>query len=307
MDSRSEYAVRMHRVQEYIDQHLDEALELTTLAGVAHFSAFHFHRLFAAWMGETLGEYLRRRRLEQAALRLVAQPRLSVLDVALSVGFGSAEAFTRAFKARFGLSATAWRRRQREQHAKSSNPDQVNSNLDQATHRLPTHDEPPTNEIEEFIMKVTLVDRHPASIVYLRHMGPYGEPIGRFWQQQVYPWMVTNNLLGAARYGISHDDPNITSPHQLRYDAGVEVASEFKVTAPAFKTTLPGGKYASAEFKGTSGQIADSWKAVLRDWLPSSGLQLDSRPLFEYYPPVSGYDPASGVFDCQICIPVIPL
>ena len=71
-----------------------------TLAEVAHFSPFHFHRLFSAWMGETLGDYLRRRRVEVAAMRLVAQPRVTVLQTALSVGFGSAEAFTRAFKAR---------------------------------------------------------------------------------------------------------------------------------------------------------------------------------------------------------------
>ena len=78
----------MHGVLEHIDRHLDESLELATLADVAHFSSFHFHRLFSAWMGETLGDYLRRRRLEVAALRLVAQPRVPVLNVALSVGFG---------------------------------------------------------------------------------------------------------------------------------------------------------------------------------------------------------------------------
>ena len=92
----------MHRVLEHIDRHLDERLELESLAQVANFSSFHFHRLFAAWMDETLGEYLRRRRIEVGALRLVTQPRLPVLQVALSVGFASAEAFARAFKVRFG-------------------------------------------------------------------------------------------------------------------------------------------------------------------------------------------------------------
>ena len=101
----------MHGVLEHIDRHLDESLELATLAEVAHFSSFHFHRLFSAWMGETLGDYLRRRRLEVAALRLVAQPRVPVMNVALSVGFGSAEAFARAFKTRFGCTATTRRRR----------------------------------------------------------------------------------------------------------------------------------------------------------------------------------------------------
>src|SRR5215510_9697578 len=117
----------MHRVVEVIDQRLDQPLDLTSLAAVAHFSPYHFHRVFAAWMGETLGDYLRRRRVEQAASRLSAQPRLSVLQVALSVGFGSGEAFSRAFKARFGCSPTAWRGRRAER-----NFDQVVGNGDQA-------------------------------------------------------------------------------------------------------------------------------------------------------------------------------
>ena len=58
----------MHRVVEHIDKHLDQPLDLGTLAEVAHFSPFHFHRLFAAWMGETLGDYLRRRKIEVAAI-----------------------------------------------------------------------------------------------------------------------------------------------------------------------------------------------------------------------------------------------
>src|SRR3979411_2028971 len=94
-DSRSEYARRMHRVLEHIDRHLDESLELETLSRVANFSSFHFHRLFGAWMGETLGEYLRRRRLEVGALRLETQPRVPVLPVALSVGVGPGRGLSR--------------------------------------------------------------------------------------------------------------------------------------------------------------------------------------------------------------------
>src|SRR5262245_20670491 len=101
----------MHRVFEAIDQRIDQPLDLASLASMAHFSPYHFHRVFAAWAGETLGDYLRRRRVEQAASRLAAQPKLSVLQVALSVGFGSGEAFARAFKARFGCSPSAWRSR----------------------------------------------------------------------------------------------------------------------------------------------------------------------------------------------------
>ncbi|WP_257572152.1 AraC family transcriptional regulator [Janthinobacterium sp. UMAB-60] len=65
---RAEYARRMNAVLDHIDRHLDTPLDLAQLADVAHFSRFHFHRVFAAWMGETLGDYARRRRLETAAL-----------------------------------------------------------------------------------------------------------------------------------------------------------------------------------------------------------------------------------------------
>ena len=47
--------------------------------------------------------------------------------------------------------------------------------------------------------------------------------------------------------------------------------------------------------------------ALLRDWLPGSGLQLDARPLFEYYAPEMTMDPKTGAFECDICIPVTKL
>lgn len=216
-DSRSEYESRMHRVLAHIDQHLDEQLDLATLAGVAHFSPFHFHRLFSAWMGETFGDYLRRRRVEVAAMRLAAQPRTRILNVALSVGFGSAEAFARAFKSRFGCSPTAWRKQQSSQRFTNSNSGQVNSKSGQALEAPFAEHEVSRSLNKEIIMKVTLIDRQPATVAYLRHLGPYGEPIARFWQEVYVPWAVMNKL-GAdhARYGISHDDPSITAPEQCR-------------------------------------------------------------------------------------------
>lgn len=306
-DNRTEYATRMHRVLEYVDQHLDQPLDLETLAEVAHFSPFHFHRLFSAWMGETLGDYLRRRRIELAAMRLVVQPRVPVLQVALAVGFGSAEAFARAFKTRFGYSPTLWRAQQAGQRRPNSNPDQVNRKLDQAPAAVLSNHGTSFNPVMEVTMNVKLIDRQPVTVAYLRHLGPYGAPILQFWQDTVYPWLATSDLLGQPRYGISHDDPGVTTPDKLRYDAGVEVTPQFVPSGKAFKTTLPGGKYAVLDFKGSVAEVGAAWTALLRDWLPSSGLQLDARPCFEYYPQDAGYDPKSGVFECKICIPVTAL
>ena len=291
-ESRLEYVARMHRVVEYIDRELDQQLELGTLAKVANFSSFHFHRLFTAWIGETLGDYVRRRRLEMAALRLVAQPRLAVLQVALSVGFGSTEAFARAFKNRFGFTPTAWREMQ------VSNRDQLKSKLDQAAAPAKGN---------HGSMKVSVVDRQPTRVAYLRYVGPYGKPVSDFWMTKVDPWMETNGLHGRPRYGISHDDPGITAPEKLRYDAAVEVPENFAGAGDHQLTVIPGGRYAIGKFKGNEKDVGEAWDWLLRDWLPGSGMQLDSRPFFEHYPLEATYDPKTGEFECEICIPVIPL
>src|SRR6267378_4060504 len=291
-DSRSEYVARMHRVLEHIDRELDQPLELETLARVANFSPFHFHRLFTAWTGETLGEYVRRRRLEVAAQRLIAQPRLAVLQVALSVGFGSTEAFARAFKTRFGSTPTGWRDSQRRKR------DQSKSKHDQARALTPANDGD---------MKVTIVERQPTTVAYLRHVGPYGKQVSDFWITKVAPWMETNGLFGKPRYGISLDDPGIAAPETLRYDAAVEVPKDFAGAGDYQMTVIPGGKYAVGKFKGTDKEVGEAWAWLLRDWLPESGMQLDSRPFLEHYPGSAGYDQKTGQFECEICIPVTPL
>src|SRR5690349_13073776 len=146
----------MHAVIEYIDRHLDENLDLATLADVAHFSAFHFHRLFRALQGEPLGDYVRRRRLELAAVRLRSQADVPVLSIALGVGFGSAEAFTRAFSARFGLSPTAWRK---------SKPRQVTRKPDQE--RRAVRAKNGVSRKQETAMQVKLMNRDPVPVAYL--------------------------------------------------------------------------------------------------------------------------------------------
>jgi AraC family transcriptional regulator len=306
--ARAEHMQRIHRVLAHIDAHLDRPLDLNALAGVAHFSPFHFHRVFAAWTGETLGDYLRRRRLEVAAQRLLAQPQLQVLELALAVGFGSAEAFSRAFRQRFGCTPSAWRagagRRRFDQVLRKA--DQVDRNGDPARRAGSTEHGRSDNPMEP-PMQVKLIERQPVQIAYLRYTGPYGDGVARFWQQNFYPWVATHGLLSAPRYGISHDDPSITAPEKCRYDAGVEVPADFVPTRPGLLTTLPGGRYASARYQGTAARIAAAWASVLRDWLPDTGLQLDARPCFEFYPPGSSYDAQTGEFDCEIVIPVAPL
>src|SRR5580692_2939940 len=104
-----DYQGRILRVLTHIQEHLDESLDLEELARVACFSSFHFHRIFAAMTGETIADHVRRLRLERAALELRAGGK-PVIQVALDAGYEAHEAFTRAFKAAYGVSPTEFRR-----------------------------------------------------------------------------------------------------------------------------------------------------------------------------------------------------
>lgn len=309
--NRHEYDRRMHQVLNYIDEHLDEAIDLPKLAAVAHFSSFHFHRLFAALIGETLGDYVRRRRIEVAAMRLVVQPRTRILNIALSVGFGSAEAFTRAFKNRFGCSPSAWRTQQLLARHTNSNLSQTNSKHSQALHAdFAEHAVSGKHRAKtmENSMKVSLIKREPAHVAYFRHLGEYGAPIARFWQETYVPWAVMNKLgPDHARYGIAYDDPSITAPKQCRYDACAEVSADFVAAGGAIKKIIPGGLYAVFQFEGNVQEVGQAWEKLLRDWLPASGYQLDARPCFEYYPKGANTNCKAEEFRCDICVPVTPL
>ena len=153
-------------------------------------------------------------------------------------------------------------------------------------------------------MKVKVIDRKPVNVTYLRHVGPYGKPLAEFWQRCVYPWMLANDQLGQPRYGISLDDPMITAPDKCRYDAAVEVRGKIKVPGDSQTRSIPGGQYAVTAFLGTVDEIGGVWEAMLRQWLPGSGMQLDARPFLEYYSPDATFDSGTGIFSCDIAIPV---
>ncbi|NJP32989.1 AraC family transcriptional regulator [Micromonospora thermarum] len=93
---------RLNQVMDHIERHLDEPVDVAALARIAATSEYHLRRLFSALAGIGLSEYVRRRRLTVAAAEVVAGER-SLLDIAVRHGYGSAEAFARAFQAVHGV------------------------------------------------------------------------------------------------------------------------------------------------------------------------------------------------------------
>ncbi|WP_404286405.1 helix-turn-helix domain-containing protein [Glutamicibacter arilaitensis] len=93
---------------EAIEEDLTQPVDVMGLARTALTSEYHFRRMFASLAGLPISEYIRRRRLTAATAEIVAGD--SVLNVAVRYGYGSGEAFNRAFKALHGLTPSQARR-----------------------------------------------------------------------------------------------------------------------------------------------------------------------------------------------------
>ena len=95
-----EYKEMIKKAIEYIENHLHEELTTERVAFHGAVSMYHFHRIFQSYIGMSVTDYVRKRRLTHAAQALVSTER-AVIDIAVQNGFSSQEAFTRAFKRMF--------------------------------------------------------------------------------------------------------------------------------------------------------------------------------------------------------------
>ncbi len=96
-----EQVLAVQRMQDYIEENLDQKITLSDLAQVSHFSPWYSYRLFRDHLAVTPAEYIRKLRLSRAALCL-RDENCRITDVAFALGFGSVDGFTRAFFRAFG-------------------------------------------------------------------------------------------------------------------------------------------------------------------------------------------------------------
>ena len=81
--SRREYIGRINKAMDFIESNLGRTLFLDEIAHAAHFSPFHFHRIFTALTGETVNQYVKRIRIEKAASMLINNPEWPVTEIAI--------------------------------------------------------------------------------------------------------------------------------------------------------------------------------------------------------------------------------
>ncbi len=237
---RREYVGRINRVVDYIEENIDAELTLETLAKVANFSRFHFHRIFSALVGETLNGFVRRLRLEAAASMLIAHPKETITQITLACGFSSSAGFARAFSAHFGMTASAFRQRRGRCPAAGLNNSKIGkteSKTGKDSGPSPYYiDERNINSKGRFEMTVEVKEMPEMHVAYYRHVGSYSGVAEAF--DKLMRWAGPRGLLQFPKtrmLGVYHDDPEITDPSRLRSSAcitvpeGTEVAGEIGV------------------------------------------------------------------------------
>ena len=271
---------RMEQVLDFVDEHLAGDLGLERLASRAAISPFHFHRLFHAWTGETVKEFVRRRRLEMAAGRLRHCRDERVTDVSLACGFASSEAFARAFREHFGMTPTQWR------------------GGGWVSWRVSAND-----SWAEVPYRVD-VKRHEAiDVLYLRERGDYAHSARPLWTRFLQ-WTAALDVAGQPLLSMGIDDPAITPPDRCRLDACVQVPAGW--TDPGLRPlrrTVPGGVFATLHYAGPARHIGRGWDALLNGWLPQSAYTLGDGPFSERYDAAQSL-PVDDVVVCELRMPV---
>ena len=289
-----DYAQRILRVLLHIQQHLDEPLTLDELAELAHFSRFHFHRVFRGMVGEPVKEHVRRLRLERAARQLESVNE-QVLQIALRAGYESHEAFTRAFRARFGVSPTEFREGRREARAPKSGV--VFAGPGEELNFEALHE-------EANAMDARIESRDALRVAFIRHTGPY-EEVGGTWGQ-LCAFAGPRGLLGPSTvmFGASYDDPEVTPADKIRYDACIVVPDSVEAEGSVGVQEIRGGDYAVTTLRGPYSGLAGIYATLLGQWLPAQGREPDpDAPCLEFYKNDPNETPPEQL-ETEVCVPL---
>jgi len=261
----------------------DNALSLERIARHCQVSPFHLTRAFAAATGMSLMRYVRARRLSIAAQQLSAGAD-DILSVALDAGYGSHEAFTRAFREQFGV--TPEQARAAGDH--SALP------LVEAISMTGTSDitlDPPRFETRGPRLLAGLVQRHDCQT-------PEGIP--RQWQR-LGPFLERGipGQVGPTAYGVCY---NFDRDGAFDYLCGVEIDGHRDVPPELVTLRLAPQRYAAFTHAGHVVEIRSTIDAAWNKWLPTSGEQAVEAPFLEVYG--RQFDPMTGLGGFEIWLPI---
>lgn len=266
--TKQSYQQRLERVVRYIDQNLDQDLEVNQLAEVAYFSPYHFHRIYREMMGEAVNATVRRYRLHHAARALISSEQ-PISTISKKARYGSVEAFGRAFAKAYSFTPAQYRKKRR------------------AHHFFDTEHALPSRQLEEKTMfTIEMMDLPEKRLISLPHAGDYMQ-IGHKFDQL----LMQAGTLGLMKedtpiIGLYYGDPQSIPVEELRSAAcvGIDESDFSKIQSGSYvEQVIPKGQYATLLFKGPYPEISSAYSWMFGEWLPSSGLHAGDFPAMEEY------------------------
>ncbi|SEL67674.1 transcriptional regulator, AraC family [Pseudoxanthomonas sp. GM95] len=266
--SQHDYQQRIARVLTRVEQAVDageELPDLAKLAALSHFSPYHFHRIYRALTGETLGRSLGRLRLARA-LHLLADEGRSITEVALAAGYGSSQGFARVLRDALDTTPSALREDGKALAAARTRLLQPAAIAD--------HSEAP--------LQVSVVSLEPFEVIALRTVGQYDD-LDQVYTR-LFDWVAQAGFLDRldGLFGIAGNDLRDTPPAEVVFTSALGVPGVVP-PAPMQQLKLEGGRYASLRHIGSFLGLEDSTDRLLAQWLPDSGEALRDAPILYAY------------------------
>ncbi len=274
-------------------------------------------------VGEPLGSYINRLRLEKAAAQINGAEGRPITDVAMDLGFSSSAVFSRSFKRHFGTSPLSWRNGDWQEYSKKcklqSNRYQSLGKYREATTLESGYDSyikrhwrvTMNNETGSLDYNVEVKELPAKKAAYIRHTGPYAGD-GKLFETlfgKLMRWAGSRNLFipgETETFTIYHDSPEITEEEKLRISICMTVPEGTEASGEIGMMDIPAGTYAVATFHIDMEQYGDAWNSLFAGWLPESGYQCDEGACYEQYLNDPGKDP-EGKHLIAIHLPVKPL
>ena len=270
---KKDYYRRIERAVNFIEENLMEELTVEMISEKAYFSKYHFIRVFTAMTGETVGDYLRRRRISRSSKQLIDSDR-SILDIAFDYQFESQEAYTRSFKKVYHTSPGKYRKLNKNQIAYGR------SRL--TIERL--------NHLKSNVtMQPRIVEIGKKKLIGMSVMTSLAKNnIPQLWNDFMPRIKEIANNVDSGFYEVHPFDPefkmeNFTEDMEFEKWAAVEVDGIGTIPNGLRSITIEGGKYAVFEHKGTMDNIQMSFDYAYGTWLPNSGYEMDRIADFERY------------------------
>lgn len=275
----NDYENRLLRVLDYIHNNPAGDLSLDQLADVAALSRFHFHRVFAAIMGETAANAVRRMRLHRAAVALV-QGNQPIADIARDVGYPNLASFSRAFSDAYLARPAAFRNR-----------GELRPDLPSFPQKGP--------------LMFPVITRQDTArrLACTPHKGPYPEISRAF--EKLSAAIAARGLFPQVgqMIGVYYDSPADVAAENLRSHAGFVVGADTPIEPPLEEVILPAGRCAVLTFKGPYAGLMAGYDQLFGIWLPQSGETPADAPMFEIYLN-SPMDTAPENLLTEICLPL---